>query len=68
MVGVFLADERGAVTIDWVAVAAGVLLLGVAVVYAVYNDGVDPATDAIIADLETVPGTIVTGSRPDFTD
>ena len=34
----FLNDERGAVTTDWIALAAGVLLLAIIVVYAVMED------------------------------
>jgi len=34
----FLNDERGAVTTDWVALSAGILLLGIFVVYAVMEN------------------------------
>lgn len=40
--GLFVGDETGAVSIDWVALTAGVLLLGIVVVYAVFNVGVAP--------------------------
>ena len=33
-----LNDERGVVTIDWVTLTAGILLLGVMIVYSVMND------------------------------
>ena len=33
-----LNDERGAITIDWVTLTAGILLLGIMVVYTVMND------------------------------
>ena len=33
----FSRDELGAATVDWVALAAGVLLLGMAVVYFVHQ-------------------------------
>ena len=36
----FLRDDAGAVTIDWVALTTGVLLLGIMVVYAIFNNGV----------------------------
>ncbi len=36
----FLSDDAGAITIDWVALTAGVLLLGILVVYAIFNNGV----------------------------
>jgi hypothetical protein len=34
----FLNDERGAVTTDWVALSAGILLLGIMVVYSVMEN------------------------------
>ncbi len=36
----FLSDDAGAVTIDWVALTSGILLLGIMVVYAIFNGGV----------------------------
>ncbi len=33
-----LNDERGAVTVDWVTLTAGVLLFGIMVIYTVMND------------------------------
>ena len=33
-----LSDESGAVTIDWVTLTAGILLLGIMFVYSVMND------------------------------
>ena len=33
-----LNDERGAVTVDWVALAAGILLLAIIVVYSVMEN------------------------------
>ncbi len=43
----FLSDDAGAVTIVWVALTAGVLLVGTMAVYAIYiyNDGVSPLAD-----------------------
>jgi hypothetical protein len=38
-------DERGAVTVDWVALTAGIALLGIAVVYAVMLDSADYLID-----------------------
>lgn len=43
----FLRDDAGAVTIDWVALTAGIVLLGVAVVYGVFSGGVQPLTEEI---------------------
>ncbi len=34
----FLNDDRGAVTVDWITLTAGILLLGIMTVYSVMND------------------------------
>ncbi len=47
----FLRDEQGAITIDWVALTAGILLLGVMVVYAIFNDGVSALVASINSEL-----------------
>ncbi len=47
----FIRDEAGAVTIDWVALTAGVLLLGIAVVYAIFEVGVIDVVDTINTEL-----------------
>ena len=31
-------DERGAITIDWITLTAGILLLGIMVVYSIMNN------------------------------
>jgi hypothetical protein len=50
----FINDGAGAVTVDWVAVTASILLLGIAVVYSIYNDGVAPAATAIESTLTSM--------------
>ena len=62
----FLSDDAGAVTIDWVALTAGVLVAGIIVVYAIYNDGVSSLADNVNGMLsnlssETTLGTVTTG-------
>jgi len=53
MLKAFLSDRSGGVTIDWVALAAGVLLLGIGVVYAVFGpDGVGLAVTEIQDELQ----------------
>lgn len=47
----FLSDERGAVTIDWVALTAGILLLGMMVVYAIFNTGVSDIVASMNSEL-----------------
>ncbi len=43
----FLSDDAGAVAVDWVALTAGVLVVSIMAVYAIYiyNDGVSPLAD-----------------------
>lgn len=48
----FLNDESGAVTIDWVALAAGLLILGVAIVGLLTNE-LQTVLDAIESSLST---------------
>ncbi len=50
----FLSDDAGAVTIDWVALTAGVLLLGIMVVYAIFNNGVSVLVSNVNSTLEGV--------------
>ncbi len=52
----FLAEESGAVTIDWVALAAASTVLGVAVINAIYESGV---TSALVV-VETEFGAVST--------
>jgi Flp pilus assembly pilin Flp len=59
----FMADETGAVTIDWVALTAGILLLGIAVVYGIFEGGVSQLATSINSNLSTAvnpPGGIET--------
>jgi hypothetical protein len=63
MLGKFLRDETGAVTIDWVALTAGILLLGIAVVYGIFEGGVAQLAGSINENLSTAverPGGIDT--------
>ena len=64
----FLRDEAGAITIDWVALTAGILLLGIAVVYAIFNNGVEPLVNSINASLRTAGTGVNVGDAPDLTD
>ena len=50
----FLSDDAGAVTIDWVALTAGILLLGIMVVYAIFNNGVSTLVDNMNSDLTSI--------------
>lgn len=64
----FLHDEAGAVTIDWVALTAGILLLGIAVVYAIFNNGVQPLVTSINESLQAAGTGIEVGDPPDLTE
>ena len=47
----FRSDDIGAVTIDWVALTSGILLLGIMVVYAIFNQGVSSLVSNINSAL-----------------
>ncbi|MDH3666257.1 MAG: hypothetical protein OEN23_04930 [Paracoccaceae bacterium] len=49
----FLRDDAGAVTIDWVALTAGILLLGIMVIYAIFNGGVSSLVSSVNSTLAT---------------
>lgn len=53
MLSKFLSDDAGAVTIDWVALTAGILLLGIAVVYGIFEGGVSALSTSINSNLGT---------------
>ncbi len=55
----FLSDDAGAVTIDWVTLTAGVLLAGITVVYAIYNNGVSSLVVNVDSTLVAIAGTNV---------
>ncbi|MEL6218248.1 MAG: hypothetical protein AAFR79_07245 [Pseudomonadota bacterium] len=50
----FALDDDGAVTIDWVALTASLLVLGIAVVYFIYENGVPGALDSINGELSRI--------------
>ena len=58
----FLGDDTGAVTIDWVALTAGVLLLGIMVVYAIFNNGVSSLVSNVNSTLRTVSSNVSIGT------
>lgn len=37
----FVADKSGAVTVDWVALTAAVVIIGIGIVYTVFGSGSD---------------------------
>ncbi len=66
--GEFLRDDTGAVTIDWVALTAGILLLGIMVVYAIFNGGVASLVGKINATLATAATAVDVGIAPALYD
>ncbi len=58
----FLSDDAGAVTIDWVALTAGILLLGIMVVYAIFNNGVSTLVSNVNSTLTGVSTSVSIGS------
>ena len=58
------ADECGAVTVDWVALTAGILVVGLAIVWFIMDAGVDVLAGKIVDELSTLtPG--VSGAYTD---
>ena len=54
----FLRDESGAVTIDWVALTAGILLLGIVLVYGIFTGGVAGLASTINSQLNNAGSTV----------
>ena len=57
----FFNDDAGAVTIDWITLTAGILLLGIMVVYAIYNGGLSNLTPNINSSLAGAPANVLLG-------
>ncbi len=51
-ISTFLGDTNGAINVDWVALTAGVLLVGIMVVYAIANNGVSPLVSEVNTTLD----------------
>lgn len=49
----FISNEDGGVTIDWVFITGGILLLGIAVVFGVFNQGVSTLATSINTEVAT---------------
>lgn len=49
----FLADKSGAVTVDWVALTAAVVVIGIALVYAVFGADQNTGFNGIAAQIQT---------------
>ena len=64
----FFCDDAGAVTIDWVALTAGVLLFGIMFVYAIFNNGVSGLVLDINSTLSGIYSDVSVGAAPDIND
>jgi hypothetical protein len=60
----FLSDDAGAVTIDWVALTSAILLLGIMVIYAIFNGGVADLVSNVNSTLTGVTTDVDTGPAP----
>ncbi|HUS53838.1 MAG TPA: hypothetical protein VMY41_07510 [Thermohalobaculum sp.] len=58
----FLSDDAGAVTIDWVALTAGILLLGIMVVYTIFNNGVANLVSNVNSTLSDISTGVSVGT------
>lgn len=50
----FLRDDSGAITVDWVTLTAGLLLFGIAIIFAIFDGGVDPLVNNMSTTLSNV--------------
>ena len=58
----FLSDDAGAVTIDWVALTSAILLVGLMVVYSIFNGGVSSVVSNISSTLSGVSTSVSIGT------
>lgn len=52
----FAIDRSGAVTVDWVALTAAVVIIGIGIVYAVFGSG-DDGVNGLVTNLTAGLGT-----------
>ncbi len=60
----YRSADAGAVTIDWVALTAGILLLGIMVVYAIFNNGVASLVSNVNETLSSITTDVTAGAAP----
>ncbi len=58
----FRSDDIGAVTIDWVALGSAILLLGIIVVYAIFNNGVSTLVSNVNSTLSGITTDVNVGT------
>ncbi len=62
----FFSDDTGAVTIDWVALTAGIMLVGIIAAYSIFSRGVAPLAVNISSTLAGLTTDIDTGLVPNM--
>lgn len=59
----FLGSEDGAITVDWIVLTASILMVGIATVFFLFEEGVSTT----IADSSTALGEVTAGTGIDRT-
>ncbi len=59
----FRSDDTGAVTIDWVALTSALLLLGIMIVYSIFDGGVNSLVSSVNSTLSAA--VVTGGADPD---
>ena len=52
----FAQDKSGAVTVDWVALTAAIVVIGIGLVYAIFGDGNGNGVGGLVTSLTTSLG------------
>ena len=60
----FAENESGAVTVDWVALTAGIIVVGLAIVWYIMDNGVDVLAGKIVTGLAAIDPGSTTGNPP----
>lgn len=60
----FIRDESGVVTVDWVALTGGLVMLGLAVVYSIYGTGATPLVMTVSDTLSSHTTNVTIPSTP----
>ena len=63
----FAADKSGAVTVDWVALTAAVVIIGIGIVYAVFGSG-DDGVNGLVTNLTAELGQAATNISDQVAD
>ena len=58
----FFSDDAGAITIDWLVLTAGILLLSIMILYTIFNNGVSTMTSNLNPALAGEGATVVIGT------